>query len=315
LNSGVVGSGNLLTTVGDLLRWARYVASATIEGEPALARLSAQPELGGSRAPEYGMGVALGEHRGHRTIGHAGAHAGYRASLLMLPDVGIQVAVLANAGHLDARAIAEVLVDRALRHAALLEAPPADRPPVDGREAQVPPPGHAAYTGMFLLENGLPLRVREVSGRLAAFITGSPHPLRWDGGHAYTLSEGDGRLEFGLNDEGVAQTVTLMRPGARLSGRRREPLRLQPRQLRALTGDYLSRTLAAVVHLAPDAGGGLRLEQPAGGRVSLTPLAPDVFLEWDTADFVVRFERDRRARVSGFGVYLERARNVRFERL
>lgn len=70
-----------------------------------------------------------------------------------------------------------------------------------------------------------------------------------------------------------------------------------------------------VVFLTADDDGGLRVEQPSGGRVSLTPLTPDVFVEWDTADFLVPFQRDRRGRVRSFAVSLERARDVRFERL
>lgn len=310
LNSGVVGSGNLLTTVGDLLRWARHLETATLDGAPALARLAAQPALAGQPPPGYGMGVSVGEHRGYRTVEHGGANAGYRAMLLMLPDVGIHVAVLANAGHLDARAIAEVLADRALRHADLLKAEPIDAP----ARAPSAPAEHEAHIGMFLLENGLPLRVRAVSGELVALITGSPHALRPDGEHVYALPGNAGRITFWLNGEPVAQSVTLVLPGVRLTGQRREPLRLPQRQLRALTGDYLSRSLAAVVRLAAGSDGGLRLEQPSGGRVNLTALAPDVFVEWDTADFVVRFERDRRDRVAGFRVFLERAHDVSFER-
>jgi CubicO group peptidase (beta-lactamase class C family) len=315
LNSGVVGSGNLLTTVGDLLRWASYMEAATLDGEPALSHLSRQPVLSEQPLPGYGMGVSLGQHRGYRSIEHGGANAGYRASLLMLPDVGIHVAVLANAGHLDARAIAQVLADRALRRAGLLEAAPVVELP--GKSAQAPRPlaGHDAYTGMFLLENGLLLRVRDVSGQLVALISGSPHALRWDGGHEFALQGDAGRLEFALNGEEIAEGVTLVLPEARLTGERREPLRLQARQLRALSGEYLSRTLSAVVFLTADDDGGLRVEQPSGGRVSLTPLTPDVFVEWDTADFLVQFQRDRRGRVRSFAVSLERARDVRFERV
>jgi CubicO group peptidase (beta-lactamase class C family) len=314
LNSGVVGSGNLLTTVADLLRWANYLQTARIDGESALERLSREPELAGQPPPGYGFGVSVGSHRGHRTLHHGGANAGYRAHLLMLPDVGIAVAVLANAGHLDAEAIAGMLADRALRRIGEGVAEAVDGP-ADEVEPLTPPDGHGAYIGMYLLENGVLLRVREVSGQLVALITGSPHALAWDGGHDYRLPGGQGRLEFSLDQGDEACGVTLALPEVRLTGERREPLRLGPRQLRALQGDYLSRSLAAVVHLAPDDAGGLRLEQPSGGRLTLTPIAPGVFIEWDTADFLVRFEQDRRGRTTGFRVSLERARDVRFERL
>ena len=314
LNSGVVGSGNLLTTAADLLRWAHYLRSANIDGVPALEQFSRQPDLTGQPPPGYGFGVSVGSHRGHRALHHGGANAGYRAHLLLVPDVGIAVAVLSNAGHLDAEAIAGILADRALRHIGEGVPDEVDEP-TDGMLSLTPSGGHGAYVGMYLLENGVLLRVREVSGRLVMLITGSPHALAWDGGHAYRLPGGQGRLEFSLDAGAEASEVTLVLPQARLTGERREALVLEPRQLQALEGDYLSRSLAAVVRLTRDDDGGLRLEQPSGGRLTLKPMAPGVFLEWDTADFLVRFDQDRRGRTTGFRMSLERARDVRFERL
>ena len=314
LNSGVVGSGNLLTTVADLLRWAQYLHSASIDGEPALDWFSRQPEISGQPLPGYGLGVGIGSHHGHRTIHHGGANAGYRAHLLMLPDVDIAVAVLANAGHLNAQAIAGVLADRALQRIGQSMVHNVDRP-ADEAASLAPPGGHDAYVGMYVLENGLLLRVREVSGQLVMLITGSPHALTWGGGHDFLLPGSQGRLEFSLDANEVASGVALVLSEGRLSGERREPLRLTPRQQARLAGDYLSRPLAAVVRLAPAEAGGLRLEQPNGGRLELTAIAPGVFVEWDTADFLLRFDADRRGRPTGFRVSLERARDVRFERL
>ncbi|MFU8816122.1 MAG: serine hydrolase domain-containing protein [Pseudomonadales bacterium] len=314
LNSGVIGSGNLLTTAADLLRWAHYLQRARIDGVPALERLSRQPELTGQPPPGYGFGVSVGSHRGHRALHHGGANAGYRAHLLLLPDIGIAVAVLSNAGHLDAEAIARLLADWALRRIGESVPDEADEL-TEGMLALAPPGGQDAYVGMYLLENGVLLRVREVSGRLVMLITGSPHALSWDGGHGYRLPGSQGRLEFSLDAETQASAVTLVLPQARLRGERREALVLEPRQLRALEGDYLSRSLAAVVRLARDDAGGLRLEQPSGGRLTLKPVAPGVFLEWDSADFLVSFDQDRRGRTTGFRMSLERARDVRFERL
>jgi len=315
LNSGVVGSGNLLTTVADLLRWAHYLQTASIDGESALERFSRQPQLPGQPLPGYGFGVGLGSHQGHRTIHHGGANAGYRAHLLMLPDVGIAVAVLTNAGHLSAQAIAATLADRALRRIGHVVTAEVERPTDEPAAPLAPPGGHGPYAGMYLLQNGLLLRVREVSGQLVMLITGSPHALSWDGGHAWRLPGSQGRLEFSLNGNEVAREVALVLPEGRLAGERREPLRLTPRQQGRLAGDYLSRALAAVVRLAPDEAGGLRLEQPGGGRLTLTAIAPGVFVEWDTGDFLLRFDEDRRGRPRGFRVSLERARDVAFERL
>lgn len=168
---------------------------------------------------------------------------------------------------------------------------------------------------MYLMDNGLLLRVRELRGQALMLLGGAPHALSWQGGDAYALSGEQGRLAFRRARDGRIEAVSLELPEGRLEGEPRPRLALPPRELREYLGDWFSAELLSGVTLADDGAGGLRLEQPTGGRLALAPLQRNVFVEWDSADFIVVFERDRRGRPRAFTVSVERARDVRFERL
>ena len=311
LNSGVTGSGNLLSTAPELRQLGEYLLRARIDGRPVLELMSQQAELPGQAASGYGLGVSLGQLGPYQTFHHGGANAGYRAHLLLLPEIDLVVATLANGGHLRAAAVAEALAKQALQAAGLL---PAATRAAATSAPPLPAIGHAPYAGMYLLENGLPLRLREVGGQLVMLLSGSPHALQWAGEHRYELADGQGLLVFAMDRRGQVQELSLEIPGLMLGGERTTVARLGTRQLQEYAGEYFSPALAAAATLAVDQSGRLHLQQPSGGRLLLRPLRPDLFLEWDTADFIVAFRRDRRGRISGFDVSLERALQVEFSK-
>ncbi|WP_432876722.1 serine hydrolase domain-containing protein [Kribbella sp. CA-245084] len=107
LSYATVGATSLHSTVTDLARWAASVSSreswrgTTYTGSDS-----------------YGWGVHIGEHAGELKLWHAGADAGFRTHLAMVPGVGSAV-VLGNFAELDPDALASQVLD-------LLESPSSD---------------------------------------------------------------------------------------------------------------------------------------------------------------------------------------------
>jgi len=91
-----VGATSLHTTVEDLARWDRNFYTAEVGGRDVLADLHRRGTLRGDRVISYAAGLAHGVYRGHATVGHGGADAGYRAEFLRFPDRRLSVAVLCN---------------------------------------------------------------------------------------------------------------------------------------------------------------------------------------------------------------------------
>ncbi len=94
----VVGDGGMYSTVDDMLRWA--TAFERPEFAPLLTRMQTPGTLTGGRAiaSGYGMGLYAGTYRGMSTVYHGGALAGYRTSLLRLPEEKLTVVTLCNTG-------------------------------------------------------------------------------------------------------------------------------------------------------------------------------------------------------------------------
>ncbi|HET7039099.1 MAG TPA: serine hydrolase, partial [Gemmatimonadales bacterium] len=100
--SQFAGPGGVHTTVVDLLRWFQNYDSAWVGTRDMLNRMQQPGRLAnGGPVPagggsHYGLGLAIGSHRGLRTVSHGGSWAGYRAHVLRFPDQDLGVACLCN---------------------------------------------------------------------------------------------------------------------------------------------------------------------------------------------------------------------------
>jgi CubicO group peptidase (beta-lactamase class C family) len=91
-NYDLTGPTNLLTTVEDLLRWARNFDSGIVGGKAALAAM--QTPLAQSEG--YGLGLIMGSYKGLPTVEHSGEDAGYRSHFIRLPEQQLAIALLGN---------------------------------------------------------------------------------------------------------------------------------------------------------------------------------------------------------------------------
>ena len=96
---GTIPAGNLYTTAGDLGRFLMMLAAG---GNSPGGRILKKETLEEMWKPQldpkgaFGVGFALGEWQGHKTVGHGGAVYGHSTALTYLPDKKIGVVVLVN---------------------------------------------------------------------------------------------------------------------------------------------------------------------------------------------------------------------------
>jgi CubicO group peptidase (beta-lactamase class C family) len=96
---GTIPAGNLYTTSGDL---ARFITMLAAGGDSPGGRVLKKESLEAMWEPQFdpkgsfGLGFALGEWRGYRTVGHGGAVYGHSTALTYLPQEKIGVVVLCN---------------------------------------------------------------------------------------------------------------------------------------------------------------------------------------------------------------------------
>jgi CubicO group peptidase (beta-lactamase class C family) len=109
----VYGNAGLLTTVGDLLKWNRNMASGSFHSS-IFDQMQKATSLGNGREAGYGLGLFLEQTHGLRQIAHSGATAGYRAWLGRIPSKNISIAILCNAGSADTGGLAVRIVNSLL---------------------------------------------------------------------------------------------------------------------------------------------------------------------------------------------------------
>ena len=308
LNSGLAGSGNLVSTLADLVKWSDYLVSAEIAGESLLARLSEEVTLPAGIRTGYGMGLSVGNYRGLRIVQHGGASAGYRSHLLIFPDAQVTVVVLANVNTVRARELAYEVADVVLgdQYSA---------PPTGGveKEVRLALP-QTAFTGLYAFGPDLLLDVRQEDGRLFFFFAGSSRREMFAiGPYSFMTNEEGVSLIFAGDSKDKVNRVVMNTPGRQLEGRRLEPVVLTSRQLRSYEGSYFSDELETIYSVISN-GSALAIERLRGNDVVLKPISPDRFMESVPGGFTLHFKRKRSGRVSGFEISVERARHIEFDK-
>ena len=95
----VYGSGGMLTTIGDWLKWNDALTADRVGGNGTAALLATPARLPDGRSTGYGLGLGVADIGGGVVeIGHGGSTGGYRTYLARYPASGLSVAVMCNRG-------------------------------------------------------------------------------------------------------------------------------------------------------------------------------------------------------------------------
>ncbi len=300
----VIGSGGLLTTVGDFLKWEAALQSGAGPWGVVRDSLEREGHLADGTGLGYGLGVGLLQWRGVRTVSHTGATGGYRAALSRYPDQQVAVALLCNLGSINPGVLANQVAARALGSSISAAT-------VDPAAVAVDAGSLAALAGAYLAsrtEQVIVLSVR--NGALtdsladAVLIPLSPTRFQYPRTHrvlSVTAAAGGAPARL-LQEEPNARSIEYAAV---------ERSRLDPAALAALAGEYRNAELDARVRLSMIRDT-LRLEQGWQDPEPLIPIYRDGF---SLSVGNLRFVRDRRGRVTGLVLWAGRVRHLRFDRV
>jgi hypothetical protein len=298
----VHGNGGLLTTVGDLLRWNDDFGSPKVGDASSVAEQQQSGRLDSGREHGYGLGLFLGTYRGVREVYHGGATAGYRAFLARYPDQHLSVAVLCNATSATPDRYAHAVVDLYLADRLTPEAAPPDvklsAEELDSRAGFYRSRKHA--TALTIVRDGAGLRIKE--GPALRLLSAST--FQWGAG---------AEAEFAGSPAAAGAATIHLRyaNGTEDMYERVERAQPSPDQLAQLVGVYHSDDADLTFTIAVDQGV-LKIRTRPDIVQPLTPLYVDAF---DAPIGTVIFHRDAKRRVIGLSVALDRAWDVRFERV
>ena len=309
------------STLSDLARWDALFYRAPNALAALVPALLQRGRLHDGRILDYAGGLLVEEYRGHQTVSHAGAWAGYRAELLRFPQLGWSIALLCNRGDLDPSHLALEIADLILNGAT----PPADHdgPAADGRP----------NTGVDVSVSAEKAEASACDGTARAGLYWNEDEGLWrrialrEGRFYYQRDDGS-EIAIDTDDAGVPSRLPLPdgdyriawhEAGLRLLGPDLPPLefvRVEPfapgaDELAAIAGRYRSEELGIDWELVLQAGQ-LWLSSPRDPPLALLPLFDSSF---GSHGLRLRVLRDPRGAVAGLRVDAGRARGIGFQRL
>ncbi len=191
------GSGSLVSTIDDMLRWLAHLRSPhkRVGSAASWAQMIELPRLStGMRLP-YALGLMRHDYRGLEVIHHAGAVMGATSQMITVPSQAVDIMIMVNGAPVSPVALGFQIIDALLGDA--LGAPPA-HVPAEAHASLVGRHYHAAATGaVFGFE--------DVGGKLALNWLGSRGmPLRMMGREALLPCEDSALnpLSFALEELG-----------------------------------------------------------------------------------------------------------------
>ncbi len=296
----VFGSGGLLVTIDDFLKWSAALQTGTGAWGAVRDSLEGIIRLNDGTAITYGLGVVTDQWRGVRRVSHTGATGGFRAALYRYPAQSVSIAILCNGASANttvlAGGVAAIVLGDALAPVATATAP----------AVTVTADALAAIAGRYHAPRTDDVLILEVrNGRLVDSLSGAVlHPLSSD-----RFRLGASELTLRITQTTPAVTLSVEAPGSRGVdfGRIEAPLPSKA----GYAGRYRSPELDAVATLAMR-GDTLVIDQGWRGTIALTPIFRDGFAM--PGGERLRFTREARGRVSGYAVFSGRVRHLRFER-
>jgi CubicO group peptidase (beta-lactamase class C family) len=324
--SGYAGNAGMMSSVRDLLLWAKNFADARV-GTPALrANMQTATVLTSGQTAPHGMGFAIGSYRGTRTFLTSGGDHGTATELVLYPDQKLAIAVLCNMDSVAMGGLATVDVDDLTNRVAdiFLEDVLEPRPAADATAspgAGTPPPAVSLSaddlakleqkTGLYRLGSDenyiLSMSVRD--GRFTLRdLYGDNYDIPMTPVSANRFVIPGTTFEFSPAEAGRPQAWHILDGG----GRRvlELPLMkfgLSKAELPTFAGEYRSDELD-VTYTVVVRDSTLVLQSS-----TLHPVFKDAFV----GDYMgtVRFLRDAKGSIAGFTLNRKSARGVRFERV
>jgi CubicO group peptidase (beta-lactamase class C family) len=312
----LVGDGSVFTTARDLYRWDQNFYHHKIGGENVAASQHETLVLNDGQAMFYAAGLEIGAYGGLRFVAHSGSWVGFKAQLLRFPEQRFSVICLCNDESAKPTALALRIADIYL--ADQFETAP--NRPVGVAERDGDPTAPAAELAA---KEGL---YREPVTHAVARVSAGGPGLLVDQGWGPSAYAPIGRDTFRSADRGVGFTADLVFAGKKSAAPKRfqlvefaefpldfekiDPYSPSLDELQEYSGIYYSEELE-VTHQVSLADGRLYLKYR---RSPQTPLQPTLKDQFTLNAMRIEFERDLHGSVSGYGIWFDRAWNVRFVR-
>lgn len=319
LNSSIVGSTGLVTTVEDMSLWASNFEKMTVGDVSIINKMQKKSVLNHGEVIPYGLGQEMKIYRGLEIIFHGGGTGGYRAYLLRIPSKKISVIVMATSQAVNPLEIAYKTADYFL-----------DLPPIsDTKVATTATEDQLnAYVGDYEVMPGVIFSITKDQHNLIFQAYGEQQKtvLKPISQNEFSLSDQYNRISFETAKDHSAYLLNFHLYDFTYSGQgiAIKTVDNSSLNLMELAGRYFSEELGSTYTL-------LTRERETGGQqlIATHNRNPDVHLTafsaspgFEQGSFIsnqwffkkLQFIRDDKSNITGFLVSGQNAKSIYFER-
>jgi CubicO group peptidase (beta-lactamase class C family) len=109
--NGIVGSGGVFSTLGDMFLWDQALYGEKLVSRATLDQAFTPAVLNDGTKTDYGFGWRMSEYRHSRRISHGGSWVGFRSHIARHPGIGLTVVILSNRSDFDSGAYVDRVTD------------------------------------------------------------------------------------------------------------------------------------------------------------------------------------------------------------
>jgi hypothetical protein len=298
--TNMIGNGGLLTTVGDLLKWNENLTHPRVGGQALVDSLETRGRLTSGRTISYALGLSVASYAGTREVSHSGSTAGYSTFLTRLPDQGLSIAVLCNHSGTNptalAHQVADIFLPQRAQQAGATDGITLGQAALDQWNGLYADPSTAQFVHLAARDG----KIVNVLQPNAVIVPLSPDRLRVANGQELVRARAAKGKAFDLiRPDGDTSLFVSVDPPT-------------TNRLGDYAGRYGSDELDVELTFVVEAGQ-LKMRRRPGDILAATPRYRDAY---DVDEIgTVRFMRDASGKVTGFGIFAGRVRDVRFKRV
>jgi D-aminopeptidase len=301
----ISGEGAMVSSVEDMLIWLKHMHRPVVGGAESWRQIKTPALLNDGRNAGYGLGLSRSDYRGLTVLYHAGGVFGGVCMCLTVPELELDVIIIANRGDAPVQPLGYEVIDAC----------------VEGLVAPAEPRDGSIPAGLFWSDRiAAPLEVAEEDGQLTAKLWDATIPMARDG---------DGRIVCTLPMLDLAVSpvggdpdgVTVDMRGSADLFRRIDPGTDDPMaEAGRLAGRYRCEEAEATADIAIDAGlVSVRMSGPFGrDTYAMSRRSPLIWisnLDGSGHGGVMEFTIGDGGAITGFALTSARTRRVAFERL
>lgn len=105
------GAGSIMSTGDDMLRWLAHMDRPVVGSEETWNLIKTPQRLTNGFATGYGFGLFRGEYRGVEILGHQGGWIGGNSHMVKVPEVKLDIIVIANRSDVSSPLIVNGILD------------------------------------------------------------------------------------------------------------------------------------------------------------------------------------------------------------